>query len=243
MQRVLIVGATSAMARHVARLYARRGASITLTSRNIREASVLAEELRVCGAAKVVPLQIDPVRSTGRDDLISALGPEPSLDVVLIAYGRLEPEQQLRDDPERLVASGLFQVNAESTIVLCMRLAQHLVDGGALGVITSVAGERGRAYNACYGATKAAVSTFLSGFRQHLHQRISVVDIRPGPVNTPMTLTHNKSWLMTEPSAVAPVILRALDRGTAVIRIPAKWNLIMCIVRNLPLAIFHRTRF
>lgn len=243
MQRVLIVGATSTIATHVARLYAARGAFLIVTSRELDKAEKLAKELISCGADAAVPIEVDPVRSEGRDNLICAISDGPALDVVIIAYGILESEEILRADPERLATSGLFRINAESAMVLCMRLAPYLVKGGTLGVFTSLAGERGRAYNACYGATKAAVTTFLSGYRQHLHGLASLVEIRPGPIETPMTASHKKGWLMSQPELVAPRILKALDRGTPIVRVPAKWNLIMLIVRNLPLPLFHRTRF
>ena len=52
-RRVLIVGATSAIAGEVARLYARRGASLVLTGRNPVRLAAVGDDLRVRGAASV----------------------------------------------------------------------------------------------------------------------------------------------------------------------------------------------
>jgi len=55
-------------------------------------------------------------------------------------------------------------------------------------VISSVAGDRGRQSNFLYGAVKAGLSVFSDGLRNRLAQYgVSVVTVKPGFVDTPMT--------------------------------------------------------
>ena len=46
-----------------------------------------------------------------------------------------------------------------------------------------------------------------------------------------------------EPDTVAPVILRAIDRGTPVVYAPPIWRWVMLVVRLLPRAVMRRARF
>jgi short-subunit dehydrogenase len=130
-------------------------------------------------------------------------------------------------------------------------LAAHLVTqrlraqgAGTLGVIGSVAGDRGRQSNYLYGAAKAMVATAVEG----LQHRVAGTDVRitlikPGPTHTPMTDHLRGGKLALAPvETVAGEIVTALDKGTPVLYTPGKWRIIMAIIRALPRAIFHRTK-
>ena len=52
-ENILIIGATSAIAKATARLYARRGARIHLIARNVEALQAVASDLQVRGATQV----------------------------------------------------------------------------------------------------------------------------------------------------------------------------------------------
>jgi short-subunit dehydrogenase len=111
-------------------------------------------------------------------------------------------------------------------------------------VISSVAGDRGRAANYVYGAAKAMVSTYLGGLRQRLTRSgVQVLTIKPGFVDTPMTRDFPKGPLWASADAVAAGVVRALDRHDTVVYLPGFWRLIMWIIRSLPERIFVRMKF
>ncbi len=114
-----------------------------------------------------------------------------------------------------------------------------------LGVITSVAGDRGRASNFIYGSAKAGLQAYLSGLRAKLFsQGIHVLDIRPGFVSTAMTAHLNRSGpLWASPDKVARDILKAFERRCDVLYTPGFWRLIMLVIRALPGAVFKRLKF
>src|SRR5262249_45357577 len=117
--------------------------------------------------------------------------------------------------------------------------------GGTLAVISSVAGDRGRKSNYVYGAAKAGVSVFLEGLAARVHARgVHILNIKPGPVDTPMTANLKKSGLFATPQRVAADICGALksDR-TGVIYTPWFWRWIMFIIRMIPTPIMRRLSF
>lgn len=240
----LIVGATSAMAEAVARRLASRGQPLALAARDPQRLDSIAADLRVRGAPRVSTFTVDMSRVDELERFVdqawSSAGP---FDTVLVAHGTLPDQRACEADVGRLRAE--LMVNFTATLTLLTLLAGRLqpLGRGTIGVITSVAGDRGRQSNHVYGAAKGGVSIFLQGLRHRLAPHgVRVVDIKPGFVDTPMTASFPKGPLWATPERVAADIDRALQRGTPVLYTPGFWRLIMWVVRSLPLALFHRTR-
>lgn len=242
MQRVLIIGATSAIAEATARIYAERGSRLHLVARTPARLDTLVDDLRIRGAADVGRDTLD-VNDLGRHEAVldaawSSLG---EVDVVLIAHGTLPDQKACEASVDTAMAE--FATNATSTIALLTLLANRMeaAGRGTIVVISSVAGDRGRASNYLYGAAKAAVSTFLGGLRQRLAKHgVAVVTIKPGFVDTPMTRDFKKGLLWAKPDAVAAGIVKAADKGRPVAYLPWFWFVIMAIIRAVPEFIFKR---
>ncbi len=242
MARVVIFGASSAIATEAARLYAARGDRLHLVGRS---APKLAATVAACGPAVASSVSAD-FTDTARsaplvEEAVTALG---GLDVALIAHGwlgdQLATERRFED------AAAVFQANLLSAVALLIPLANHLqAQGhGKLGVITSVAGERGRPRNYTYGAAKGALGLYLQGLRSRLHgSGVTVTTLKLGPVDTPMTVDHPKNLLFGTAPGVARSIVAAVERGAAEVYVPWYWAAIMPIVRGLPEPLFQRFSF
>lgn len=242
--RVLIIGATSAIAEAVARLYAARGASLYLLARDCIRGEAIADDLKVRGAAESRADALDvsdfATHATAMDTAWNAFG---GFDVVLIAHGTLPDQARCDNDTDHALRE--FQVNGTATIALAGRIAQKLEaqGSGTLAVISSVAGDRGRASNYLYGSAKAAVSTFMSGLRQRLSPRgVNVLTIKPGFVDTPMTAAFKKGALWAKPDQVARGIVRAIDKRRSVVYLPWFWRAIMAVIRGIPEFVFRRIK-
>ena len=112
---------------------------------------------------------------------------------------------------------------------------------GRIGVITSVAGERGRPRNYTYGAAKGALTVYLQGLRSRLYAaNVSVTTIKLGPVDTPMTKGMDKLPLLVSPDAAAAELLAGAARGAHTVYVPAKWRPIMFVIRHIPSFVFRR---
>ena len=241
MQRVLIIGATSAIAEATARRYAARGAAIHLLGHQAARLEAIAADLSVRGAKSsigVLDVNNGARHGDAFDEAWSALG---GVDVVLIAHGTL-PDQAACDASVELSLRE-FATNGTSTIALCAALAPRLAASATLAVISSVAGDRGRASNYLYGSAKAAVSAYLSGLGQRLRPAgINVLTIKPGFVDTPMTAAFKKGALWAKPEQIANGIVRAVDRRRAVAYLPGFWWAIMFIIKSIPEFVFRRIK-
>jgi short-subunit dehydrogenase len=242
--RVLIIGATSVIAAAVARLYARRAARFYLLARDARRAEAMAQDLRVRGAADARAAVLDVADFAAHAGTIeTAWGAYGGFDVVLIAHGTL-PDQDACDADAGLAVRE-FTVNGTATIALANHVARRLEPqgSGTLAVISSVAGDRGRASNYLYGAAKAAVTAYCSGLRQRLNARgVNVLTIKPGFVDTPMTAAFKKGALWTTPDRVAKGIVKAVDRRHGVAYLPWFWWGIMAVIRVVPEFVFRRAK-
>lgn len=242
--RILIFGATSAIAEAVARIYAGRGASLCLVARRAEQLDVIAADLAVRGAAAVATATADARALDGLDAVVDeAVGRLGGRDLALIAHGTL-PDQSACETSLAALREAM-EVNALSVMALASRLAGTLAaqGSGTLAVISSVAGDRGRQSNYTYGAAKAAVDAFASGLRNRLARRgVHVLTIKPGFVDTPMTADFPKGPLWARPEAVARGIVRAVDRGRNVAYLPWFWRPIMWVIRTIPEPIFKRLK-
>ncbi len=244
MNRILIVGATSAIAEAAARRFAERGDALFLVARNRDKLEPVARDLSVRGASRatVYAMDADDLGAHGAmlDAATADLG---GLDTVFIAYGTLPDQAACAADPAAAVAA--WHTNAVSVVALVTDVANRLEKQGAglIAVISSVAGDRGRASNYVYGSAKAGVNAFLDGLRHRLYgSGVDVLTIRPGLVDTPMTADIEKGPLFASADKVGGDIVKAIDARRAVVYTPGFWRFIMTIIKAVPRTIFHRTQ-
>ncbi len=241
-KRVLIVGATSAIAEAVARIWAARHYALFLVGRRQERLEAIAADLRLRGAASVDCLTMD-ARDYERhaamlDAATAALG---GLDIALVAHGSL-PDQRAC---ESSVALTLQEVenNGTSVVALSTLLAQRFEaqGSGCLAVIGSVAGDRGRQSNYVYGAAKGMVALFLQGLRNRLAKRgVQVLTLKPGLIDTPMTASFAKGALWTRPEAIARDIVDAVEHRRDIVYLPGFWRWVMFAIRHIPERIFKK---
>jgi short-subunit dehydrogenase len=239
---VLILGATSAIAAQVARLYAARGARLCLVARNGEKLARLAADLPPGQVTTAVADFANTAQAEGVvGAAIDALG---GVDVALVAHGDLG--DQLETERSFAAAEATLVANFTSVVALLIPLANRLEQAGSgtVGVITSVAGERGRPRNYTYGAAKGALNIYLEGLRSRLYRSgVKVTTLKLGPVDTPMTRDHRKTPLFATPAGAARGIVAALDAGAAQAYVPGFWAAIMPIVKRAPERLFQALPF
>lgn len=241
-KRILIIGATSAIAEAAARQWAARGDALFLVGRKRQKLDDIAADLKVRGAASAGVFEMDATDAAMHPSMleaaVTALG---GLDVALIAHGTL-PDQKAC---EASVAMMLAEIdnNGLSVVALCTLLGNHFEaqGSGSIAVISSVAGDRGRQSNYVYGAAKGMVTRYLQGLRNRLAKKaVQVLTIKPGFVDTPMTAEFKKGALWAQPADVARGILAAIDKGRDEVYLPGFWRLIMLVIRHIPEFVFKK---
>jgi short-subunit dehydrogenase len=240
MARVLIIGATSAIAIACARLFAARGDELVLAARNPDRLGQLAGDLKLRGASAVNTVGF--LAEAGQDyEGFARETWAQGVDCLLLAHGSLPEQAECQDD---VVATRReFETNCLSSISLLAAFAGRFAEQGygTIAVISSVAGDRGRQSNYLYGSAKAALSSYTQGLRNRMQGRgVRVITLKPGFVDTPMTAGFEKGLLWAQPAQVAKGILRAIERGGDVVYLPWFWRYIMLIIRSIPERLFKR---
>lgn len=239
--RVLILGATSGIAEKTARLYAAEGAALVLAGRRLEILEEIAADLRLRGAAKVEVAALDLGEVDPTPTLAGMIG-EAGLDHIILAYGTLG--DQAAAQAQVAIAHDIARVNYQSAQSWMLAAAEYFRarGRGSLVVLGSVAGDRGRRSNFIYGASKAAMATLVEGLDHFFAgTAVRVVVVKPGPTYTAMTAGMKRGGpLWSTPEQVARVVRRAADRGGPTQYAPARWRLIMLIIRMIPRPIFAK---
>ena len=242
MQKILIIGATSAIAEAAARRFAQRGDSLYLLARDGERLDALLADLKIRGASATAGARFDANDHERHAAVIEqaaiAMG---GLDAVLIAHGTLPDQQACQADAA--LALREIGTNALSVIGLLTHIANRFEAqrAGVIAVIGSVAGDRGRQSNYVYGSAKGMLAIFLQGLRNRLQKAgVHVLTVKPGFVDTPMTASFKKGPLWATPDQVAQAIVKAMDRRRDVLYTPFFWWGIMAIIRSVPEAIFKK---
>lgn len=242
--RWLVFGATSAMAQAVVREIATAGGALFLVARDAERLRHVADDARVRGARRVESTAADldsiELHPGLFDRAFAALG---TVDVVLVAHGVLASAEECERSPsltERVLVTD-FVGRALLAQGAALRLAAQ--GSGTVVGISSVAGDRARPSNYQYGAAKAGFTAFLEGLRCRMAGRgVTVVTVKPGFVDSPMTAHLAKGPLWAQPSAVARRILQAVAGRRSVVYAPRFWWAIMFVVRRLPRWLLVRLR-
>ncbi len=243
--KILIIGATSAIAQETAKLYARDGAELFLVARSAFKLSSVKDDLVVRGAKRAETYVLDISELDRHSEMIqAAIDALGELDMALIAHGTLGSQWLSEESVEKTLEE--FNTNCTSVISLLTILANYFEQRkrGCIAVISSVAGDRGRKSNYVYGAAKGALSIFLQGLRGRLAASgVKVVTIKPGFVDTPMTASLRKGLLFASPRTVGRGIYDAMNKGKDVVYLPWFWRPIMLIVKSVPERVFKKVSF
>lgn len=244
MQHIVIIGATSAMAEHCARLWVQAApVRLTLVGRDETRTNRVADDLRVRSPQSTVQVMTtDFVNASAIQQTVNSIVAQAAVDVVLIAHGVLSDQAACQDDV--LACDAALQVNGVSPVLFAEAFAKPMVaaNRGTIAIIGSVAGDRGRKTNYVYGAAKGLVSRYAQGMQHRLaHTHVKVVLIKPGPTDTPMTSDLKaKGQKMASVEQVAQDIVKGIAAGKPVVYTPGIWQIIMLVVMHLPRVVFNK---
>lgn len=240
---ILIVGATSTIARCAAGELAARGARLHLAARDEAEAGRIGQDFEVrCGTE----VSVSPFEATeygGHERLLdSATEAMGGLDGLLVAIGMLGDQSRAETDHDHL--RDLIEINYGAPASLIGTAARRFEEqgNGWIAALSSVAGDRGRPSNYAYGSAKAGLTAFLEGLRGRLHgSGVHVLTVKPGPTDTKMTFgMDDPPPLMAEPERVAKRIVWAIEKEKDLCYAPPIWRYIMAAVRLVPSPVFKK---
>jgi decaprenylphospho-beta-D-erythro-pentofuranosid-2-ulose 2-reductase len=240
---MLLLGGTSDIGRAVGLYYAGKGCRVLLAARNVDAVARNAQDIATRTGCPVPIVTLD-ILETGRFGAV--LDGLPLLpDSVVCVVGELGDQRRAEVDLDH--ASIVIRTNFEGPALFLGLVAERFAarGSGTIVGVSSVAGDRGRGSNYVYGASKAALTAFLSGLRNRLAPSgVRVVTVKPGFVRTRMTAHMKLPGILTaEPDEVAIAVFRAdADARRDVVYVRPIWRFIMAAIRLIPESIFKRLR-
>lgn len=234
----LVVGASSGIGEALVRQLAREGTTVAAIARRGDHLEKIAAENP--GKVRAYVHDVTDFSSTPAlfDRIVADLG---QLDLIIYNAGVMprveEGEYNFEKDRQ------MIEVNVLGALAWLNPCAAYMEArrAGTIVGISSVAGDRGRRGNPGYHTSKAALTTYLEALRNRLSRYgVTVVTVKPGPVETPMT-AGLKLPLMIKAEAAAAGVLAHAHAGSVEGYVPAVWMPIMAVIRSVPSVVFRRT--
>jgi decaprenylphospho-beta-D-erythro-pentofuranosid-2-ulose 2-reductase len=244
MKKILIIGGASAIATETAKFFAKDGASLFLVDINPGRLEAVKDDINTFYPTTIHTFALN-VNEFERhkemfDIAVETLG---GLDAVLIAHGTLPDQEKIKKNNLDIIRE--FNTNCVSVISIASIAANYFEEkkAGCIAAISSVAGDRGRQSNYIYGSAKGGISIFFQGLRNRLSSsNVSVVTIKPGFVDTPMTANMPKNPLYSSPVKIGKGIYDAMKAGKDIVYLPGFWRCIMMIIKMIPEGIFKKLK-
>ena len=244
-KRIAIVGASSAIAEHCARIWGDEGGVIEfiLIGRNAERIRRVACDLQVRYPQLCIQeIIMDFLSPHAIQEEVDKMCNDSAVDIVLIAHGLFPEQRQCQQD--LVLCQEVLAVNGISSVLFAEAFAQHMekVGKGTIALIGSVGGDIGRKNIYTYGAAKSLVAHYANGLQHRFaSSSIKTVLIKPGPTDTPMAACLKEKGRSLAPvDAVARKIVEAIEQGKPVIYVPRKWQFVLWAIKRLPRFIFNR---
>lgn len=241
---MVVLGANSAIATALVRYAASKETyHFILVGQSQDRLNALQSDLEIRGStAQVLVANLaDPLAISDVVDSIS--NGVPQINILVLAYGILGDQSRAAIDLDH--AADILTINFNTPCMYLLKFAPifERQKAGNIVVLSSVAGDRGRQSNFVYGAAKSGLSCFLQGLSHRLsNSGVSVLTVKPGFIDTPMTSHFKKGMLWRTPSQVAPRLYDAMRNGHGEIYLPGFWRWIMAIITCIPSGIFYKTK-
>lgn len=242
---IFLIGANSGIARTCLDLWASEGACAYLVARDPAKLEETAAAFAAAGG-EVRGTEVMDLAEPGDIEALldRGFGALGSVDCFYFASGILPKHAPLEAEPAKVEA--ILRINFGVPAVILMSAANRMEEQGhgCIAALSSVAGDIGRGSNFVYGSSKAGLSAFMEGIDARMvGTGVKVLDIRPGPVRTPMVAHLDWGPAFAKPEPVARRIVNAVKKGKrGRLYVPAYWRLIMSILRHLPSGLRRRIK-
>jgi NAD(P)-dependent dehydrogenase (short-subunit alcohol dehydrogenase family) len=176
----VITGGSTGIGLATAKLFVSEGAYVFITGRRQKE---LDQAVKAIGS-NVTGIQGDVAKLADLDRLYQAVKAKGRIDVVFANAGLAEfaPLGSITEAH----FDKLFDINVKGTLFTVQKALPLLNDGGSIILTGSDGGSKGTPALGVYGATKAAVRTFVRAWTVELKDRhIRSNVLSPGPTETP----------------------------------------------------------
>lgn len=236
-KNAIIIGASSGIGREMALQLIGAGYKVGITGRRVH----LLDEIKTMHPDSVFVESMDLMEVEASIEAFARLLEKfCSVDLVVVNSGTGSHDPDLSLD----IAKRVVGVNVMGFTVMANEgyKALKTSGGGILVGISSIAGIRGNAYSPTYPASKAYMATYLEGLRCKSYQNkdnITVIDVKPGFVDTAMGQSKQAFWRSSTEKAVKQM-LKAMNQGKEYICVTKRWYFVSWLMKRLPFFIYKR---
>ncbi|MHB8637140.1 MAG: SDR family NAD(P)-dependent oxidoreductase [Fimbriimonadaceae bacterium] len=238
-KHALILGGSSGIGAELARQLAAAGTNVLVVGRNAARLNALAASNPE--RIQVVKHDLCDWTSPGRPTLDAMAATLGGLDIVFWAAG-IMPEVGIEEfDSSKDVA--MITTNFTAAVAWLDEAAARFQAAGAGTIvgIGSVAGDRGRAAKPAYNASKAGLHAYLEALRNRLDGKgVTIVTVKPGPVDTPMSESHEYKHKMPVADAARKIIAASRRPGEHYLKLTHR--VLFAVIRLIPSRVFRKLK-
>ena len=232
MRKAIIVGASSGIGRELAGIMSGNGWGVGLAARRTELLKEIAQDLKGDSWVKTLDLAEPEKAMADLEELIEEMG---GVDLIVINSGVGFHNRKLK---------WVHEINTINVNVIgfcaMINVAYRYFEGrgsGHIVGISSIAALRGARLVPAYNASKAFMSNYMEGLRVravHAGLPISVTDVRPGFVDTPMTRGQKGMFWVAPVDKASRQIYRAMERRSKKVYVTRRWTLAAWLFACLP---------
>lgn len=244
-QKVLVIGGTVGIGLALARLHGKRGDDVCVVGRGKDDVEMAAADLKARFGVEAVGVPFDLEKLEDIPAFAKTVEKTFGLpDRIYLNAGFMTDVPDFKASAAEMTR--LFTVNVVAQMQVLDAFLPGLMARGSGEVVglSSVAAVRGKGNNPVYGASKAALKTYLEGMDNALAQMgVNVTIALPGYVDTGMVYGLEGTFHVQSAPYVAKRIAQAADKGCATVYSTPVWWAIGLIIRLLPSFIYRRKPF
>ncbi len=230
MKKVVIVGASSGIGWDLAKVYSQRGYEVGITARRYDFLENLQKELpNKCYIKKMDVADPYAARQV-LAELVEEMG---GMDILILnaGIGDSKPSWELEIQIINVNIAGFTALGNWAVAYF------EAKGGGQIAGVSSVASIRGTHIATVYSASKAYISSYMEGLQQRSNKKrqgITITDIRPGFVATPMTQANKGMFWVAPSTKAAEQIYLAIKNKKRVAYITKRWWIVAQLIKSIP---------
>lgn len=237
MKRAIVIGASSGIGRQVASLLIQRGWNVGIAARRQEPLA----ELKSIAPDRVWTAAIDVTKEDAIERLTHLINEVGGMQLFFYSAGVGWRNPDLTLEKELIT----MDTNAVGFTRMVGAAYHYFAKnaGGHIAAVSSIAGVKGLGPAPAYSASKALQTTYLEALDQLARKHklnITVTDIRPGFVRTPL-IGDNHNYPMTlSPRRTAKHIIRAIKHKRSVLVFDFRWHIVTFLWRLIPSWLWRR---
>jgi len=240
--KAIIVGATSGIGLAVAKQLTARGWEVGIAGRRQQ----LLQEIQRTDLNIIATQEIDITHLDAGERLQTLIGKMGGIDLYFHSSGIGYQNPSLDIDKElRTVETNALGFTRMVTIAY-KYFEEHPEKPGHIAVISSIAGTKGLGAAPAYSATKRYVNHYMECLTQLTHlkhlKHLTLSDIRPGFVRTPLLSDGGNYPLQLDADKVANEIVNGLEKRKQIITVDWRYRIIVFFWRLIPRWLWVRLR-